>query len=153
MWHQTNFILLKLQYKCNITVKLTFYFNKSPIFSLDLTLSLLAVTSADNLYKQFWPQSGWTECRSWSGSKLFDNTIVLMKIFWKNLILKKSAEDNKSMKLWSVQGIKNHIYRPISSRSKITLITQFKTSFLLYVVYHWTFINLSTKIDLTSQLI
>ena len=35
--------------------------------------------SADNISKQFWPRSGPTQCRSWSGSKLFDILIVFLK--------------------------------------------------------------------------
>ena len=53
---------------------------------------------ADKLCKQFGPRSGPTECRSLSGSKQFDTLIVFLKEFMKKLILKKTADDNNSMK-------------------------------------------------------
>ena len=45
---------------------------------LYLTLCLLAA-SANNLCKQLGPRPGPTNCRAWSGSKLFDTLIVLKK--------------------------------------------------------------------------
>ena len=57
------------------------------------------MSSADNLCKQFGHRSGLTECRSWSGSKLFDTLIVLLKEFFeKGNFEKKSAGKYKSMK-------------------------------------------------------
>ena len=51
--------------------------------------------------KQFGPRSGSTERRSWSGSKLFDILVMFLEEFFKTLILKKSADSNKSMKNYS----------------------------------------------------
>ena len=55
--------------------------------SAELTLYLL-VLSADNLCKQFKPRSGLIECQTWSGSRLFDNLIISLKIkrFLKKII-------------------------------------------------------------------
>ena len=50
---------------------------------------IYSVTSAANLCKQFGLRSGPTECRSLSGSKLFDTLTVLAKFVFENLILKK----------------------------------------------------------------
>ena len=49
--------------------------------NLTLPLRLLVTTvlpSADKLWKQFRSRSGQTECRSWSGSKLFHTLMVCM---------------------------------------------------------------------------
>ena len=46
------------------------------------------LSSADNLCKQFGSRSRLTDCRSWSGSKLFDTLIVF---------LRKLGEDNQNM--------------------------------------------------------
>ena len=60
-----------------------------------LTLCLL-VSSADNLCKQFGPRSGLTEHWAWSGSKLFDILMVILKeVFEKSGFWKKSAGHKK----------------------------------------------------------
>ena len=56
------------------------------------------MSSADNLCKQFGPRSGPTECRFWSGSKLFDTQSDLERNL-KKLILKKSAVDKNAWKM------------------------------------------------------
>ena len=62
------------------------------------------VPGADNICKQFGPRSGPTQRRSRSGSKPFDTLIVFLKDFFKRLILKKkSADDNKIIKISSMQ--------------------------------------------------
>ena len=47
-------------------------------------------SSADNLCKQFGPRSGWTKRQAWSGSKLFDILMVLVKDFLKKINLKNN---------------------------------------------------------------
>ena len=56
------------------------------------------VELADNRCKKFGPRSGPTECRSWSGSKLFDTWIVYLKEFFENINFEKEGADDKSMK-------------------------------------------------------
>ena len=46
--------------------------------------STLNLSSADNLCKQFGTRSGPTNCRAWSGSKLFDTVGILKRIFWRS---------------------------------------------------------------------
>ena len=50
------------------------------------------LSSADNLCKQFGPRSGPTECRSWSGSKLFDTLIVFLKEFFEKVDFEKNQQ-------------------------------------------------------------
>ena len=47
--------------------------------------SLLLVSSADNLCKQFGPRSGPTICRAWTESKLFNTLIVLLKVYFEKI--------------------------------------------------------------------
>ena len=54
-------------------------------------------SAADNFCKQFGTSSDPTERRAWSGSKLFDTDSIPEIFFFKKLILKKSADDIKSM--------------------------------------------------------
>ena len=55
------------------------------------------VSSADNLCKQFGPRSGLTKCQAWSGSKLFDTVVALLKEFFEKVDFEKTADDKKSM--------------------------------------------------------
>ena len=60
---------------------------------------MLLLSSAGNICTQFGPRSGPTERRVWSGSKLFDTVVVVIKDFFeKTYFEKKSADDNESMK-------------------------------------------------------
>ena len=70
-------------------------------YKVKSTLSMLAwlLSSADNICKQFGSRSGPTDCRSYSGSKLFDTLIVFLSIFWKCWFWKKSVGDNKTLKI------------------------------------------------------
>ena len=63
------------------------------------------LSSSDNLCKQFGPRSGPTECRSLSGSKLFDTLIVFLKDFFEKVYFEKSAGALKHEKLPSMQGV------------------------------------------------
>ena len=60
--------------------------NSEKVFSLvDLTFYLYL--PANNFCKQCGPRSGPTKRRAWSGTKLFDTLMVLLKEFLKKLIL------------------------------------------------------------------
>ena len=57
------------------------------------------LSSADNLYKQFKPRSGPTECLSYSGSKLIDTDSVPERIF-SNVNFEKSQQT--TTKPWKI---------------------------------------------------
>ena len=62
--------------------------------------------SADNLCKQFRPRSGQTECRAWSGSKLFDTLMVFQKEFFKKVDFEKNQQTTiKHAKLPRMQSV------------------------------------------------
>ena len=63
-----------------------------------LTLCLL-VSPADNLCKQFGPRSGPTKCQAWSGYKLFDTLMVLLKEFFENVDFEKNQQTEKKRAL------------------------------------------------------
>ena len=50
---------------------------------------------ADNLCKQFGFRSGPTKCRAWSGSKLFDTLMVLLKEFFEKVEFEKNQQTTK----------------------------------------------------------
>ena len=58
------------------------------------------LSSAVNLCKQFGPRSGMTECRSWSGSKLFDTLIVFLKEIFEKVYFEKSQQS--TAKSWKI---------------------------------------------------
>ena len=53
---------------------------------------LQQMSSADNLCKQFGPRPGPTECRSCSGSKLFDTLTVFLKEFLEKVNFEKNRQ-------------------------------------------------------------
>ena len=54
------------------------------------------LSPAHNLCKQFWPRSGLTKCQAWSGSKLFNTLMILLKEFFeKGDYLKKIYRHQK----------------------------------------------------------
>ena len=62
--------------------------------------SLLLVSSANKICKLFGLRSGLTKCWAWSGSKLFDTLIVLLKEFFENVDFEiKAADDKKACKI------------------------------------------------------
>ena len=69
-------------------------------------LLLQEMLSADKLCKQFGPRPGPTECRSCSGSKLFDTLIVFLKEFFEKVNFEKiSRQHQKHEKLLSMQRV------------------------------------------------
>ena len=55
--------------------------------------------------KQFGPRSGPTQCRAWSGSKLFNTLMASPKEFFKKLYFEKNQQTTKKReKLPSMQG-------------------------------------------------
>ena len=50
---------------------------------------------ADNFCKQFGPRLGPTQCRAWSGSKLFDTLIAFQKEFFEKLGFEKNQLTTK----------------------------------------------------------
>ena len=60
--------------------------------------SSLLVPSADDLCKQFWPRSGATKCRAWSGSKLFGTLMVYLKEFFEELDFETKI--SRRLKAW-----------------------------------------------------
>ena len=61
---------------------------------LYLTLCLL-VSSADILCKQFGPRPGPTECRTWSGYRLFHTLMVFLKEFFEKVDFNKNQQTTK----------------------------------------------------------
>ena len=55
----------------------------------------LLVSSAENFCKQFGPRSGLTNCRAWSGPKLFLTLIVFRKLFFEKVDFEKKSADDK----------------------------------------------------------
>ena len=82
--------------------------------------------SADNLCEQFWPRSGLTQCRSWSGSKLSDTLIVFLKDFF----LKSQQTVKKLEELPNMQRV-NH-----SCFFLLQQMTIFSISSWEFVTYH-----------------
>ena len=56
---------------------------------------------ADNFCKKFGPRSGATQCRAWSGSKLFDILMVFLKEFFETVDFEKKQQTTK-------KGMKNY---------------------------------------------
>ena len=71
--------------------------NETKSFS-DSSLSnrQLLSSTKNNLNKQFGPRSGPTECQFWSGFKMFDTLIVLLKEFFDNFFLKSQQAATKT---------------------------------------------------------
>ena len=72
------------------------------VASFTIPSSQQVLSSADKLCKQFGPRSGLTKLQSWSGFKLFETVISVLKVFLKKclfgfilLFFKKSADVNK----------------------------------------------------------
>ena len=62
------------------------------------TLCPLA-SSADSICKQFGNRSGSTECRAWSGSKLFDTQMVFLKELFEKVDFEKNQQTENHGKL------------------------------------------------------
>ena len=80
-----------------VVLKMTAYY-VCYIFSqaLQNTLTLyLLVLSADSFCKQFETRLGPTQCRAWSGSKLFATLMVLLKEFFEKAVLEKNQQTTK----------------------------------------------------------
>ena len=71
-------------------------------FVYTLTLSVLwrLLSSADNLCKQFGTTSGLTKCRSWSGFKLFDTLLVVLKECFEKVNFENSQQT--TTKAWKI---------------------------------------------------
>ena len=79
---------------------------KLPDFTLYFLSLCLLVSSADSISKRFGSISGLTKCQACSGCKLFDTLIVLLRYFFKKLILKQiQQETKKHEKLPSMQRV------------------------------------------------
>ena len=86
------------------------------------------VSSADNFFKQFRTRSGRTECRAWSGSKLFDTLMVFLKEFFEKVDFEKNQQTTKKHeKLPSRQRVnggflqevpKYHLLAPLRLRTQ-----------------------------------
>ena len=86
-----------------------------------LTLCIL-VSSADNLCKQVGARSGPTQCRGWSGSKLFDTWWYSRKNFSKTLILNKEQQmTKKHEKLFGRQRVKVEDWQLVNKKAAADL--------------------------------
>ena len=60
--------------------------------------------SAENLYKQFGPRPGPTNCRAWSAPKLFDILMVVLGVFFfEKVDFEKCQQTTKTCKI--TQGV------------------------------------------------
>ena len=86
---QANYSFIKKIFRKSIHISCGYF-----LFNA-LTLCL-QVSSADNLRKQFGPRPGQTICLAWSGSKLSDALMVLLKEFFEKVNFEKYQQTAKN---------------------------------------------------------